>query len=207
VGIEEAIEETEKRIRRLQAEIELLEEELERLESGPSKYSPKLGRESAYYMIFIGVWIVIGILALIYVKSRLPANVSVPLGPYLIVGIIVVFAPIIYLMWEKRSASKNDPKAEIESKIRDRNLVLSLFYEPLKKALEDNDTEALRELADRLLDDPILASAVLNSHEGEPKMMAYALYLYATGEGSSDEVGELLQTLSNKPLRALLNGP
>ena len=204
---EEVIEEIDRRIKRLEAEIEILEKTLEDLESAPKKFTPKPRDDSLYYVIFIGLWMLVGIGVLVYLTKAggLPGGINVPLLPYVLIAAIVLLGGLAYMMWERREREKLDPRGELEEKLRSANLVLKLFYEPLRKALLEEDLSVLRELADRLLDDPILSKAVERVNEGDPKRMAYALYLYTSYTPEMrGEVEGLLDGLGNKPLRALL---
>nr|CRL09156.1 hypothetical protein [unidentified prokaryotic organism] len=204
---ERVIEEIDRRIKRLEAEVEILDRSLESLESAPKKFAPKPKNDALYYMVFIGLWMLVGIGVLVYLSrsGRLPGTINVPLLPYVLIALVVLLGGLAYAIWERREREKLDPRGELEEKIRSANLVVKFFYEPLKKALLEDDPSALRVLGDRLLEDPILPSAVEKVNEGDPKKMAYALYLYASYTPEMrDEVENLLEVLGNKPLRVLL---
>ncbi len=204
---ESVIEEIERRVKRLEAEVEILEESLENLESTPQKLAPKPRNNALYYIIFMGLWMIVGIGVLMYLlnSGKLPGTVNVPLLPYLLIAIVILLGGLFYVLWERREVEKLDPKKELKERIRSANLVVKLFYEPLKKALLEEDKATLKRLGDRLLDDPLLPSAIVSVNEGDPKKMAYALYLYASYTSKMrDEVENLLNTLRNKPIKLLL---
>ncbi|ACJ16808.1 hypothetical membrane protein, conserved [Thermococcus onnurineus NA1] len=205
---EKVLEELDKRIKRLEAEIELVENRLRYLDEigAPSKYRAFRRKDySIYYLLLMGVWMLVGFLALMSIRNRLPGEINIPLLPYLFVALTAIVFPLIYLLWSKREEPKT-PMDELEERERLARLVLSLFYRPLRKAIEEGDREALRSLADELLTNPILAEAVERMNEGDPKLMAYALYLYTSYQkGMEGELKEVLSSLHNKPLKALLS--
>lgn len=204
---EKVIEEIDRRIKRLEAEVEILEKSLESLESAPNKFAPKVRNNALYYMVFIAIWMLagIGVLAYLLNSGRLPGVVNVPLLPYILIATVLLLGGLFYAIWERREAERLDSKGELEGRIRSANLVVKHFYEPLKKALREEDENTLRALADKLLEDPILPGAVQRTNEGDPKMMAYALYLYTSYTPEMrDEVESLLDTLGNRPLKLLL---
>jgi|GEM_PF-767236 len=204
---ERVIGEIDRRIRRLEAEIEILEKTLEELESAPKKFTPKPRNDSLYYVVFIGLWMLVGVGVLVYLTKAggLPGGINVPLLPYVLIAAVILLGGFGYMAWERREREKLDPRAELEEKLRSATLVLKLFYGPLKNALLNDDLSALRELADRLLEDPILPGAIERVNEGDPKRMAYALYLYLSYTPEvREEVEGLLEGLGNKPLRVLL---
>ncbi|WP_297507841.1 hypothetical protein [Thermococcus sp.] len=197
-AMKEALEEVERRIKKIEAEIELLEEGLERAES--EKKPPKVETTSVYYLAFMAFWAIAGLILLAYMRSRVAPGVRVPIGLYALIALVIFVPPFLYLLMRK---PEEEPAVERISALR---LTLSGFYRPLKKALEENDREALTKIADRLLDDPRLASAVELANEGDAKLNAYALYLYARYSPElKGEVEETLERLTNKPLRALLS--
>ena len=204
---ERVIEEIDRRIKRLEAEAEILEKSLESLENAPHKFAPKVRNNALYYMIFIAIWMLVGIGVLAYLlnSGRLPGGVNVPLLPYTLIATVLLLGGLFYAIWERREAERLDSKGELEEKIRSANLVVKHFYEPLRKALLEEEKDTLRALADKLLEDPLLPSAVQRTNEGNPKRMAYALYIYTSyNPEMRDEVETLLDTLGNKPLKLLL---
>ncbi|WP_258083801.1 hypothetical protein [Thermococcus thermotolerans] len=208
MGREDVLEEVDRRIKRLQAEVELAEERLRYLDriGAPSKYRA-LRREdySIYYLLLMAVWVLLGFLALMAISHRLPYGFNFPLLPYLLVVLVVIVLPLAYYYLSRREEPKT-PMDELEERERLARLVLSLFYVPLREAIEKDDRKAMESLAEELLNNPLLAEAVEKTKEGDPKVMAYALYLYATYRPEMEgEVRETLSILSNKPLRALLS--
>lgn len=207
MGKEKVLEELDRRIKRLEAEIEFAEERLRYLEEigAPSKYKALKRRDySVYYTIFIGVWMLVGLLAFMSIKDRLPGVINIPLLPYLFITLSIILIPILYLMWSKNQEVRT-PMDEFEERERLARTIIASFYRPLMKAIEEDDKEAMKNLAEELLRNPVLAGAIERMNEGDPKLMAYALYLYASyTEGLEDEVKETISRLHNKPLRALL---
>ncbi len=196
--MKEVLREVEKRIKKLEAELELLEEDLERAEM--EKKPPKTETPSVYYLTFMAFWAGGGLVILAYMRSRLAPTVTVPIGLYALIALVIFLPPFLYLLMRKQ---EKEPAVERISALR---LTLSGFYRPLKKALEEDDRKALTRIADRLLDDPRLASAVELANEGDAKMNAYALYLYAHYSPElREEVEEALKKMTNKPLRTLLS--
>ncbi len=205
---DKTIGEIEVRIKRLEAEIEILEGSLERLERTPNKFSPKPKNDSKYYLIFMALWLIAGTGILAYLSSSgiIPGAIKVPLLPYLLIAFTFLLSGLAYVLWERSQGKYSDQRGDIEEKIRSANLVIKHFYVPLKRALEENDFAALKKLAEALLNDPILSRAVERTGEGDPKRMAYALYLYTSyGPEMKEEVVELMETLNNRALRSLLN--
>ncbi|ASJ10185.1 hypothetical protein A3L12_02185 [Thermococcus sp. P6] len=209
MGREEALKEIEVRMRRLQAEVELAEERLRYLEElgVPSKYRALRRKDSAHtYLLLMAVWVLLGFLLFIVTSRRLPYWFGFPLSPYLLVMLVVMLLPLVYYYLSRRNEPKT-PMEELEERERMARLVLSRFYRPLRKALEKDDRSAMEKLAEELLNDPLLGRAIEETREGDPKMMAYALYLYTEyRQGMEEEVRETISRLSNRPLRALLLG-
>lgn len=194
--MEEVMTEIGKRVKRLEGELELLEKQLER--NGDLK-PPDVGALSVYYLAFMAIWIITGIILLAYVRSRF-SGVGVPVGLYTLISLATVGPPLAYILW--RRTPPEDPLRERLTAVR---LTLTEFYRPLEKALKENDRDALLALADRLLEDTRLASAVELANEGNAKLNAYALYLYARySRELKEEVEETVKELTNKPLRLLL---
>ncbi|WP_297421410.1 hypothetical protein [Thermococcus sp.] len=199
MGSDEVLEEIDRRMRRLEAQVELLEAQIER---ETSNRVPRVeDRFSLYYMLFMALWFVIGLAVLVYIRGRVTQGMKLSLGLYVLVGAVAVGAPLAYLLWPKRFT-----ETKLEERLTAAKVALKAFYKPLKRAVQDGDLDSLRALADRLLNDPQLSTAIELANEGDPKVMAYALYLYADYRPElRDEVEELLGMLTNKPLRRLLS--
>ncbi|WP_297093143.1 hypothetical protein [Thermococcus sp.] len=208
MGREEVLEEIDRRIKRLRAEMELAEERLRYLDQigAPSKYRALQRKDySVYYLLLMAVWVLLGFLALMAISHRLPYGFNFPLLPYLLIVLVVIVLPLAYYYLSRREEPKT-PMDELEERERLARLVLSLFYQPLREAVEKDDRKAMENLAEELLNNPLLAEAVEKTKEGDPKVMAYALYLYATYRPEMEEdVRETLSILGNRPLRALLS--
>ncbi len=208
MGREEVLEEVDRRIKRLRAEMELAEERLRYLDQigAPSKYRALQRKDySVYYLLLMAVWVLLGFLALMAISHRLPYGFNFPLLPYLLIVLVVIVLPLAYYYLSRREEPKT-PMDELEERERLARLVLSLFYQPLREAVEKDDRKAMENLAEELLNNPLLAEAVEKTKEGDPKVMAYALYLYATYRPEMEEdVRETLSILGNRPLRALLS--
>lgn len=208
MGKDEVLAEIDRRIKRLEAEISMAEERMRYLEEigAPTKYRALRRKDyTAYYLILMGVWIIIGMLALRFMKNRLPYYFNLPLTPYFIIALVLLVAPAAYLLWSRRE-SPPTPMEDFEERERLARTVLNLFYRPLREAVEGDDREKMRAVADELLGNPVLANAVERMAEGDPKLNAYALYLYASYTPElEDEVRETVEKLTNKPLKVLLS--
>ncbi|NJE76288.1 hypothetical protein [Thermococcus sp. ES12] len=207
MGHEEVLEELDRRIKRLQAEVELAEERLRYLDEigAPSRYRTLQRKDnSVYYLLLMAVWVLLGFLALMAISHRLPYGFSFPLLPYVLIVLLVIVLPLAYYYLSRREEPKT-PMDELEERERLAKLALSLFYLPLREAIEKEDRRKIEELAEDLLNNPILAEAIERTNEGDPKAMAYGLYLYATYRPELEgEVREALRMVNNKPIRALL---
>lgn len=197
------IVEIDRRIKRLQAEIEIAEVGLKRVEELKERTrSIKIKDYSPYYLAGMLLWFAIGLFLLLFVSKRFPAGVTIPTGLYAL--IIVVFSvPLAYYLITREKTE--EPRKNLLERERMARLVLKAFYEPLKRAVEKDDRKALETLADELLNNPSLASAIEQLGEGNPKLMAYGLLLYARfEEGLEEEVRETVERIHNKPIKALL---
>ncbi|ASJ07846.1 hypothetical protein A3L11_00850 [Thermococcus siculi] len=207
MGKDEVLAEIDRRIKRLEAEIEMAEDRMRYLEEigAPTKYRALRRKDySAYYLLLMGAWIVIGMLALLFMKNRLPYYFNIPLLPYFIISLVLLIAPVAYLLWSRRETPPT-PMEELEDRERLAREVLVRFYRPLREAVEGDDRKTLVAIADELLGNPVLASAVERMAEGDPKLNAYALYLYANYSPELEgEVRDTIEKLTNRPLKALL---
>jgi len=209
-GMEKVFEEIERRIKRLEAEIELAEKRLELLEETGAAHKYQLWEKrkdySEYYLIFLALWIVVGLMLLIYLKNRYAWGVSLSLAPYVIIAFVLIILPLAYALWKStQRESLENPMDYLSRREKNARIVLNEFYLPLKKALEKGDEEKLHHIADNLLANPRLAKAIEETNEGHPKLMAYALYLYLNKDKDvKEEIEETVKLLRNKPLKALL---
>ncbi len=199
------LEEIEKRIKRLEAEIELAELSLKRMEKSVKgeQLLKKTSSYPFYYLLFMIVWMIVGLLFLIGLKNRLPLITNFPMVKYGLLFILVFFIPIVYFIWTNRETEGITTGIEVREKWA--RTVIKRFYIPLKEALEKEDEAKIAELADSLLENMELARAVEGTHEGDPKMMSYALYLYIQRSPElKNEIRETSERLANKPLKKLL---
>lgn len=205
---EDVLKEIDRRIKRLEAEIEIVEERLRYLEElgAPSKYRALRRKDySVYYILLMGVWILVGFFVLLAIRDRLPAGFKLPLLPYAILAFIIVVVPLAYYLLSSGREEKS-PMDELEERERTARLVLSLFYRPFRDAVERNDRKALEGLAGEILENPLLAEAIEKTNEGDPKKIAYALYLYANYKPElEDEVRTTAEALRNKAVKGLLS--
>jgi len=205
---EDVLKEIDRRIKRLEAEIEIVEERLRYLEElgAPSKYRALRRKDySVYYILLMGVWILVGFFVLLAIRDRLPAGFKLPLLPYAILAFIIVVVPLAYYLLSSGREEKS-PMDELEERERTARLVLSLFYRPFRDAVERNDRKALEGLAGEILENPLLAEAIEKTNEGDPKKIAYALYLYANYKPElEDEVRTTAEVLRNKAVKGLLS--
>ena len=199
----DTIIEIDRRIKRLQAEIEIAEENLRRIEElGGRAKGPKVKDYSPYYLAGMLLWFTIGLVVIVFISKRSPSGVTIPTGLYALM-IVAFSVPLIYYLMTRKK--KEEPERDFLERERMARLVLKAFYEPLKRAVESDDRKALETLADELLNNPSLASAIERLGEGNPKLMAYGLLLYARFEENLvEEVRETIARLHNKPVKALL---
>ncbi|MBO8174296.1 MAG: hypothetical protein H0Z18_03455 [Thermococcus sp.] len=209
--MEKVFKEIEKRIKRLEAEIELAEKRLELLEETGAAHKYQIWEKrksySEYYLIFIAIWMIMGLMLLLYIKNKYAQRIPLSLTPYIILAFVLIILPLIYVVWKFMYKEEIESPLEYLSK-REKNarIVLNAFYLPLKEALENENEEKLRRIADNLLTSEGLARAIEEENEGDPKVMAYAIYLYLNRDKDvKDEIEETVKLLRNKPLKALLS--
>ncbi len=200
----EVLDELDKRIKRLQAVIEIAES----VPPSDNRPIPKLQSSFSVYLWMSVAWFIGGFLIIYFLRSRYGRALnSAPTGVSLAVYAVLALGVVILLVAYYLSRRKEEGEVfDIDERARAARRLLKEFYLPLKKALEGDDEEAVRALADRLLEDPLLARAMDVLHEGNPELCAYALYLYVSREKvGGDEIRETLERLDNKPLRRLLS--
>ncbi len=203
--METVLEEIEKRIKRLEAEIELAELSFERMEKSlkGEQLLKKASSYSFYYLIFMVIWMIAGLLFLVGLKNRLPTTSTFPVVKYGLLFILMFLIPVVYFVWINRETEEITTGIELREKWA--RTVITRFYIPLREALEKGDEAKLAELADSLLENMELAQAVEKVHEGDPKIMAYALYLYIRRSPElKNEIREVSERITNKPLKKLL---
>lgn len=199
----EVFDEIEKRVRRLNALAEIAEERALVEERRPI---PKVQSQFSTYLWVSAAWVIGGLLILYFLRSRyrgiLGSSSRASLMVYAVLTVGVLVMVVLYYLQSKGSGEESFDLAE---RARAARRVVKDFYVPLREALEKGDAGALRLLADKLLEDPLLARAVEVSKEGDPKLMAYALYLYASGNlADPDELREAVGRVDNWVLRLLL---
>ena len=200
----EVLDELEKRINRLQAIIEIAERKLPASQQRPV---PKPPSSFPVYLWTGAAWVIGGLLILLFLRSRYGETLSsaptgVSMAVYLVLALGVTALLLAYYFSQRK---KQEDVLDIDEMARSAKRLLKEFYFPLREALKSNDRDSLRAIADKLLEDPLLAKAMDVLHEGNPKLCAYALYLYVSKEAVNEEdIEEALQELDNKPLRKLL---
>lgn len=195
---EMVLEEIDRRIKRLLAEIEIIEDALGREE----RKKPEVRDYSTYYLVGMLLWFAIGLVLLLAISKRAPSGVKIPTGLYALI-VIAFSVPLAYHLLTRER--KEEPGKDLLERERMARLVLKAFYEPLRKAVEENDTRAIEFLAEELLRNPDLAGAMERLGEGNPKLIAYALLLYSNfGDGLEEEIEETVQRLHNRAVKALL---
>jgi len=203
MGKEKVLEEIDRRTKRLQAEIEIAEAGLKRIEElGARAKGPEVKDYSPYYLAGMLLWLTVGLVLLAALSRRTPPGVEVPTGLYALL-ILAFSVPLAYYLLAGRR--KEEPGEDVLERERMARLVLKAFYEPLRRAVESGDWRALEALADELLSNPPLAGAIERLGEGDPKLIAYSLLLCANfREGLEDEAAETAEKVHNKPVKALL---
>ncbi|BAD84334.1 hypothetical membrane protein, conserved [Thermococcus kodakarensis KOD1] len=200
----DVFEEIEKREKRLNAIIEIAEDRLKHIEElGVKAKGPQIKDYSAYYVLITLVGMILGTAVLVIVSRRIESGIKIPIKLYVV--LMLLFAiPVVYYLLFKRKPGES-PGSDLVERERMARTLLERFYKPLKEAVQADDKAKIEELANRLLEDPILASSMEILNEGDPKVVAYALLLYARYEpGLENEVKETLSIVTNKPAKALL---
>lgn len=206
--MKEVLEEIENRIRRLEAEIELVEGRLQFLErvGASSKYQILRKRKSMdeMYIMFFVLWGFIGLVLLLYLKYKYSEILPFSLTPYIWAMVGFILLPFAYYMFFSKKTESETPMEYLERRERMARLAINRFYIPLKEALEKKDKEKLKAVADRLLEGEV-AKAIEELNEGDPKVMACALYIYINKDQvGSDEIKNIVEIMKNKPLKKLL---
>jgi len=207
--MKEVLKEIDTRIKRLEAEIELAESRLEFLDkigaSSRYKLLEKRQRISEMYVLFFMLWGFIGLVLLLYLKYRYAEMLPFSLTPYILLMVFFILLPAGYYAISSKKPEEETPIDYLNKRERIARLLINRFYKPLREALEKNDNVKLKELADSISMGE-LARAAEELNEGNPKAMAYALYIYlARDTVSSEEIQEALALVKNKPLKILLS--
>ncbi len=207
-SVESVVSEIEKRMKRLQAMVEIAEESL-RFEEGRKK-APKPSFGNTWtYLITALAWTLGGLFLLYLFRSRYSgvvggAPTGVSIAVYAVIALGIVAALLFYYLPRRKGS---DEEFDLDERARAAKLLIKNFYVPLEEALLDGNDGALGALADKLLEDPLLAHAMEVVREGDPRVAAYALYLYVSfksGNVSPKEVEEAVENVDNRPLRLLL---
>lgn len=203
------VEEIEKRIKRLEAEIELAESRLEFMDrvGASSRYAIWERREEPldYYMLFFFIVLLLSLAVFWWVRAKLGVP-YVSLRPYIATAAVLGILPVAYFIMRVRGKRKDaNPVEYLGRRESAARTVLREFYIPLKEAVEADDREGIKVLADRLLTDAALAGDFELLNEGDARLTAYALYLYALGgEEHAEEMMELLERAPNRAIKSLL---
>ena len=201
--MEKVVEEIDRRIKRLQAEMEIAQASLERLEELETRAKGTEIRDySPYYLAGTLLWLAIGLVLLMALSRRVSLGFTIPTGLYIIV-LMAFGIPLAYHLLTR--GREEEPEKDLRRREMLAGLLIREFYKPLREAVEGNETHSIEALAERLLDDSRLAQAMTELNEGDPKLVAYALLLYSKFTPElRGEVEETLRHLGNKPARALL---
>ncbi|WP_148233417.1 hypothetical protein [Pyrococcus sp. NA2] len=197
--LEDVIKDIEIEIKKFQERVAVLEEVSLLGESSiSSKYKDLLKKRNYgfYYLIFLVVILIVELAVLMFLKSRYGFRLS---------GLTYVLLAILASLSLVILASMFRPREEdsLEDKILMYKSIVR-FYGKLKESLERNDKETIQRLADEILEEPILAKALEFINVGEPKVIAYALYLYANEDKvEKSEIQEVIP-LVRGPIRRLL---
>ena len=193
------LQEIDRRIKRLQAEIEIAETSMERISN---RRYPGVKEYSTLYAVLMLAWVITGFLLLAVLSRKIPNGMKIPIKLYAIV-LVLLSLPVLYVL--VRKGEKSEPGADLAERARMARLLIREFYGPLRKAVDEEDTGALETLAERLLNDSRLAGAMEALNEGDPKLVAYALLLYSKFNPElRGEVENTVESLTNKPVKALL---
>lgn len=206
--MEDVLDELERRIRKLEAEIELAEQRLLLMDKvgASTKYTIWERRTEGMdvYMLFFLFFILATLLIFAWIKKRF-SFLPISLTPYMIVALVLLLFPVSYFMLRSRKKSYESPIHYLESRENAARFILTSFYNPLREALKNGDGGKIRSLAEMLLHDENLANSLDLLREGDAKLMSYALYLYIyKNPGLIGEMSSTAEKMINKPLKKLL---
>ncbi|ASJ03429.1 hypothetical protein A3L09_09230 [Thermococcus profundus] len=199
----EVFNEIDKRVKRLNALIEIAEE---RALSEEKRPVPKPSSPVSAYLWVSAAWVIGGLLILYLLRSRYGSVLGSASGASLMIyGVLTVGILLLIIFYYLSRRGSEEETFDLDERARAARRVVRDFYIPLREALENNDESALRRLADRLMDDPMLNRAMEVSKEGDPRVVAYALYLYTSpGAADEEEIAEAAQTVGNRVMAILL---
>ncbi|MDV3104623.1 hypothetical protein [Thermococcus waiotapuensis] len=206
-GLKDVLDQIQLRKKRLQALVDIAEKSILSDENG-KKPPAEVGSSFPMTYVWIALaWIIGGMIILYYIRVQYGGTIGgvsgLSMGLYSILALGFALMGVFYYL----SRNKKVETFDLGEREKAAKKLIKEFYTPLENALENDDLEGLLSLADRLLEDPLLASAVEVTREGDPKVAAYALYLYVSyrrGKVPIEEVTTSLETVDNKPLRLLL---
>ncbi|AFK21904.1 hypothetical protein Py04_0302 [Pyrococcus sp. ST04] len=181
-----------------------MEEVIIRSESSlVKKYEDKLRRRNSYLLIFLGLMIVIQAIVILILRWKYPI-LGVKMSRILIVFLILVFG--LLLIGVLFGQEKEVDEGDLKEKMNAYRIVAKKFYRRLREALENEDMESIKGIADEILEDPIFGKALQVANIGDPKVVAYILYVYLNRESLSREEIEEAKRLAPGPLAKLFEG-
>ncbi|ASJ01137.1 hypothetical protein [Thermococcus gorgonarius] len=206
-GLKGVLDQIQLRKKRLQALVDIAEQSLLNEESR-KKPPAEVGSHFPMTYVWIALaWIIGGLVILYYIRVQYGGTIGglsgLSIGIYSVLALGFALMVVVYYL----NRNKKVETFDLSERGRAAKKLIKEFYTPLENALENDDLDGLLSLADRLLEDPLLANAMEATKEGDPKVAAYALYLYVSyrrGKVPIEEVMTSLETVDNKPLRLLL---
>gem|GEM_PF-2008943 len=165
-----------------------------------SKYEDMLkkkSRYSIYYLIATAVFLFFEILLLIVIRYKYG------LGTLNYSILIVVTVILVFFLFMLTSSPKVEEDS-IQEKIVFYRLIANKFYKRIKGGLEKGDEELIRAVADDILKDPLFSRALEHANVGDPKVVAYALYLYLHRDKVDNLEVQNTINLVRGPIRMLL---
>ncbi|MFA4641153.1 hypothetical protein [Pyrococcus kukulkanii] len=198
------IKELEIEAKKFEERAKVLEDVLERQASSlSSKYGSRLSRnkEGYIYILFIAM-LVLEILVLAFFRARFKVlDINIESIMYLLLAFLALLILMLFFGRRKSEEGTRDIREKIDEYRK-----VSKFYSRLKEAIERGSREDITKLADEILEDPLLSKALKNSGVGDPKVIAYSLYLYANRDKVDNSEVEEVKGMLGYPLRKLFEG-
>ena len=196
------IKELEVEARKFEERAKVLEEVLERRTSSlTSKYEQSLKRGNYLSVLFVVV-LLLEFLVLMLFRSKFKIiGVDINKILYVLLVFLAFFLLFLFLGKWKEEEDVMDIKGKIEEYKK-----VSKFYYKLKDAIEKGDMDGVMRIADEVLEDPMLSKALESSGVGDPKVIAYSLYLYANRDKVDNSEVEEVKGILKGPLRKMFEG-